>query len=299
MWTSKDISAEEFRKRFDQIRQQQRQTQGEAFNAADFEKIENKRAVLEQQVDDALVALASERAGLVLPDAAVKKAIMGVEAFQVAGKFDPNQYRLLLQTQNMTPAQFEQVVRDDLSRQMLPVQLTTSAIAGDGEVDAFLRLSRQARNLRVLDIPPPTMAATPPTEAEVKNWYDNHAATYRTPEQVAVEYVELDAATLPPAPPADEPTLRARYDSEKSRFGTSEQRLASHILVKVDAKAPPAAVAAALAKARTLAVRARLPGSDFAALARENSDDLGSKAAGGDLGAVEKGVFGAAFDQAF
>ena len=102
-WTTKDVSVEEFRKRFDQARQQQRQTQGEAFDAAEFEKVENKRAVLDQLIDEALIALASERAGLVLPDAAVKKAIMGVESFQVAGKFDPNQYRLVLQTQNMTP----------------------------------------------------------------------------------------------------------------------------------------------------------------------------------------------------
>ncbi len=298
-WTTKDVSVEEFRKRFDQARQQQRQTQGEAFDAAEFEKVENKRAVLDQLIDEALIALASERAGLVLPDAAVKKAIMGVESFQVAGKFDPNQYRLVLQTQNMTSAQFEQIVRADLSHQLLPIQLTASAIASDVEVDAFIRMTRQARNLRVLDIPPPTMAATPPTEAEIKTWYDNHAGVYRTPEQVALEYVELDAASLPPAPPADEQTLRTRYESEKSRFGTSEQRLASHILVKVDEKASAAVVAAALAKAQGLAARARAPGADFAALARMNSDDLGSKAAGGDLGAIEKGVFGDAFDKTF
>ena len=299
LWTSKEISVDEFRKRFDQARQQQRQTQGEAFNAADFEKVESKRVVLDQLVDETLVSLASERVGLVLPDSAVRKAISQVEAFQVAGKFDPNQYRLVLQTQNMTSAQLEAIVRADLLHQMLPVQLTASAIASDAEVEAFLRMNQQTRNLRVLDIPLPTMAAVPPTEAEIKTWYNAHAATYRTQEQVAVEYVELDAATLPPAAAADEATLRARYESEKTRFGTSEQRMASHILVKVDEKASAAAVAAALAKAQGLAMRARLPGADFAALARENSDDLGSKSAGGDLGAIEKGVFGDAFDKAF
>ena len=299
LWTTRDISVDEFRKRFDQVRQQQRQAQGEAFNAADFEKVENKRAVLDQLVDEALITLTSERAGVVLPDVSVKKAIMGIESFHVAGKFDPNQYRLVLQTQNMTPAQFEQLVRADLSHQILLVQLSTSAIASDAEVDAFIRMSRQVRNLRLLDLPPPTVAAVPPTEAEIKTWYDAHASSYRTPERVAVEYVELDAAALPPAPPADEQTLRARYESEKNRFGTAEQRLASHILVKVDEKAPAAAVAAALAKAQGLAARARMPGADFAALARENSDDIGSKSAGGDLGPVDKGIFGDAFDQAF
>ncbi len=299
LWTSKDISVDEFRKRFEQARQQQRQAQGNAFNAADFEKVENKRVVLDQMVDDTLVALESERIGVVLSDAEVAKRIRTDESFLVAGKFDANQYRLVLQTQNLTPRQFEQIVRDDLARQMLPVQVVASAIASDAEVDSFLHESSQIRNLRILDIPPPTMAVAPPTEAEVKAWYDSHASTYRTPEQVAVEYVELDAATLPASPPADEQTLRERYENEKSRFGTSEQRFASHILVKVDEKAPAPAVAAALAKAQALATRARLPGGDFAALARENSDDLGSKSAGGDLGPVEKGVFGDAFDKAF
>src|SRR5207344_1777852 len=118
------------------------------FNAADFEKIENKRVVLDLMVDDALIALESERIGVVLPDAAVAKAIRNYQSFQVAGKFDANQYRLVLQTQNMTPRQFEQVVRDDLSRQILPDQVMASAIASDAEVDAFIRESNQIRNLR-------------------------------------------------------------------------------------------------------------------------------------------------------
>src|SRR4249919_1799856 len=41
-----DVTSEEFRKRFEQVRQQQRQAQGEAFNAGEFEKVENKRLVL-------------------------------------------------------------------------------------------------------------------------------------------------------------------------------------------------------------------------------------------------------------
>jgi peptidyl-prolyl cis-trans isomerase D len=104
---------------------------------------------------------------------------------------------------------------------------------------------------------------------------------------------------MPVSTVADEASLRERYEAVKSKYGTLEQKLASHILVKVDEKAPPAAVAAAKAKADALAAQARAPGADFAALARANSDDVGSKDSGGDLGAVEPGVFGDAFDKAF
>jgi peptidyl-prolyl cis-trans isomerase D len=295
----RDITVEEFRKRFEQTRQQQREAQAKDFDAAAFEKIENKRLVLDQLIDEALLSLVSEREGLVLTKSAVQKEIMSVDAFKVAGRFDPNQYKLVLQSQNMTPKQFEDLVSGDLIRQLIPSQLADSQFAGDSELDAFLRISRQTRDIRFLEIPPSPLPVTAPTDAELKAWYDAHASQYRSPEKVAIEYVELNAATMPVNVVADEASLRERYESVKSKYGAVEQRVASHILVQVAEKASPAQVAAALAKAQDLAAKARQPGADFAALATANSDDVGSKDSGGDLGPVEKGVFGDAFDKAF
>lgn len=295
----REISQDEFRKRFEQARQQQRQTQGKEFDSAAFEKVDNKRLVLDQLLDEALLSLVAQRDGLVLSKSAVQKEIMKQQAFQVGGRFDANQYRLALQSQNMTPKQFEQLVSADLLQQTIPEQLAASGFAGDAELDAFLKLSKQTRDIRFLDIPPPPVAPLPPSEAELKAWYDAHPAMYRSPEKVAVEYVELNAAQMPVQTVADEASLRERYESTKSKYGALEQRMASHILVKLDAKTTPAQVAAAQAKATGLAAKARLPGADFAALARANSDDVGSKDAGGDLGPVAKGVFGDAFDKAF
>ena len=295
----REVGTDEFRKRFEQARQQQRQAQGEAFDSAAFEKMDNKRLVLDQLVDEALLSMAAERDGLVMTKSAVQKEIMKIDAFNVAGRFDPNQYKLVLQSQNMTPKQFEELVRGDLIRQTVPSQLAASQFAGDAELEAFLRISRQTRDIRFLEIPPDSTAATVPSEAELKSWHDSHAAQYRSPEKVAIEYVEINAETLPVNTVADEASLRERYDAVKSKYGAAEQRMASHILVQVDEKAPAAQDAAALARARDIAAKARLPGADFAALAAANSDDVGSKDSGGDLGPVEKGVFGDAFDKAF
>src|SRR5690606_39463539 len=71
----------------------------------------------------------------------------------------------------------------------------------------------------------------------------------------------------------------------KSRYVDPEQRMASHILIAVEAGAGEAVDKAARDKAAQLATQAR-GGADFAALAREHSDDTGSKAGGGDLGWV-------------
>ena len=67
--------------------------------------------------------------------------------------------------------------------------------------------------------------------------------------------------------------------------------------MKVDKNADADAQKAALAKAEGIAREAK-SGKDFAALAKADSDDAGSKAQGGDLGWLEKGVTEPAFESA-
>src|SRR5690606_37897319 len=70
------------------------------------------------------------------------------------------------------------------------------------------------------------------------------------------------------------------------------------ILIEVPADAGAAAVQAAEEQARGIAEQARAADADFAALAREHSDDFGSADAGGDLGWVEPGAMVPEFEQA-
>ena len=116
------------------------------------------------------------------------------------------------------------------------------------------------------------------------------------PEQVSVKYIEVDGSTLKlDAAPSDD-DLKKRYEDEKQHFVQPEQRLVSHILINVPANATPDQQKAALAKAEKIAADAN-PG-DFAKLAAQDSEDLGSKRQGGDLGWLEKGVTNPAFDAA-
>jgi peptidyl-prolyl cis-trans isomerase C len=80
---------------------------------------------------------------------------------------------------------------------------------------------------------------------------------------------------------------KAFYNENKEDFNKPEQVKASHILIKVEASATPEQKAAAKAKIDGLLKQAKA-GGDFAALAKENSDDPGSKATGGDLGFFDR-----------
>ncbi|MFH1371735.1 MAG: peptidylprolyl isomerase [Planctomycetota bacterium] len=89
----------------------------------------------------------------------------------------------------------------------------------------------------------------------------------------------------------------AFYEENKEDFNTPAQVQASHILIKVAPSATPEEKAAAKAKAEKLLKEIK-DGADFATVARENSDDPGSKIRGGDLGFFGKGQMVKEFEDA-
>jgi peptidyl-prolyl cis-trans isomerase C len=95
---------------------------------------------------------------------------------------------------------------------------------------------------------------------------------------------------------ATEGDAREFYDKNPDQFEQGESVRASHILVMAREEADEATKKQARAKIDAVHKRARA-GEDFAALAREHSED-GSKEQGGDLGFFERGRMVPAFEQA-
>jgi len=291
-----EISQAEFRERFDQIRSMNQRRFGAQFNPAMFDTPESKREVLDQMINEQLIVDADEKLGTSLTPKRVFEEISSYPAFQVDGKFDKGQYRALLASQHRSPAQFEETVRRDLELRDLVGQLEQTGVVTEADVDAYLRLRDQTRDFRYLKLDKPS-AEVKIADADIDAYYKDHGIEFMTPEKVSLEYIELDAAKMQIDAKTDDATLKQRYEQQKTRFVTPEQRLASHILVKVDKNADAAAQKAALEKAQGIAKEAK-SGKDFAALAKSVSDDSGSKNQGGDLGWLGKGVTDPAFEAA-
>jgi len=291
-WRHEEVDTEEFRNRFEQVRQQQRAEQGDAFDGRAFEDMGNKRAVLESLINQKVQAMAAQAAGVTVSDSMVIDEIQRIPAFQVDGRFDPQRYQLALASQvpAQTPAQFDRMVRESLEQGLVMTTLAESNFVTNAEMDRLIRLMGEQRDVSLVVVPAiaADAHAEAPSDTEIQAWYDAHLATYRAPERVSIEYVSLDAADMPVAPPADEETLRHRYDQEAEKFAQQEERLASHILVEVAPDADAATITAAKEKAEKLAVEARADGADFAAIASASSDDVAS--AGGDLGWISRGA---------
>jgi len=300
LWQREEVSSDDFRAAFEQARQQQRTALGDRFDPREFETADNKRRVLDSVIDRQVLQMSAGRAGIAIGDSQVRDEIQAIPAFQVDGKFDAQRYQLVLGSQvpRQTPKQFEQSIRDSIQQTLIPKQLSESAFVTASEIERLMKLIGETRDVSFVVLPAPAPDAAAVSAADIQKWYQTHARDFRAPEMVTIEYVDIDGNALPAAASADEAALRARYEQEKARFVEPDQRLASHILIRVEPGANAAAQKAAEQKAAQLAAQAKQPGADFAALARANSDDTGSKANGGDLGWVQKGVMTPPFEQA-
>lgn len=293
-----EISTTDFNTSYSNYRRRMQSIMGAAYDPIQFDQLTVRREHLDSLIDQELITQAAESMGLDVDDETLAKEIRKIPAFQVEGQFNADVYQSRLMAQGLSPRQFENQMRLQFITSQLPQNITLSSIATEAEMKRFIALNDQGRTFSSVLITTQT-PATPPefSDEAITEWYEAHQDDYRSEEQVAIEYVELDADFLPPGEAPDEDYLREQFEAQKARFISPEQRRVAHILIEVPRDASDAAKETARQTAQDLADRARA-GEDFAALAREYSQDQGSAANGGELGWVEPGVMVKAFENA-
>lgn len=280
------------------FRANMRQTLGEQFNPDLFDDATLKPQVLDGLVEERVLIDATRDWNLRTGDAQTRGFIASISAFQREGRFDQGAYDAAVRNRGMSRAGFEQSVRQDLMVSQLRSGIQDSAFVTEHELAGRVRLLDEKRTVSYARIPAAAYQDRIETsQALLREFYDANVDLFRTPERVKLEYLLLDAATLGEFVDVDADALRQYFEDHRAEFVAREERDMRHILVSVEPGADQAQTAAAQAKALALLERAR-SGEDFAALAKDNSDDPGSASNGGDLGWVERGLMVPPFEEA-
>ncbi len=293
-----EIGYNDFNQSYSNYRRRMQSIMGPAFDPVQFDTLVARREHLDSMIDQELIDQAARNIGLEIDDERLAAEIRRIPAFQVEGEFNADVYQSRLLSQGLTPKQFEAEMRAQSIISQLPTAIMQSSLITRSELQHYVGLQEQTRNFKAVQFPTDleAVAADIPPE-EIEAWYQQYPDRYQSAEQVTVEYVELNAVDLPVGTEPDEEFLRTRFEQQKGRFVSPEQRRAAHILIAVAPNADEAAKETARQTAADLSARVKA-GEDFADLARENSDDAGSAVAGGDLGWIEPGLMSELFEEA-
>ena len=251
-------------------------------------------ALLDDFIRRELLRQRTGELGYRVGDQKLVETLNSIPALQVDGRFSRDRYAALLRQQGRSEATFEADLREDLQINELQRGIAISSFVTPAELRRRAELEGEQRDVDFVVIPASAFEpAKGPTEAEVGRWFEAKKSRFVTPETVALQYVDLTLDSVAAEVSVSEEALRRHYDEiAPERFVDAEQRRGSHILVETGDDD-----AAARARAEALLKKAQI-GADFAALARENSDDIGSKAQGGDLGWSTREAYEAPFAEA-
>lgn len=251
-----------------------------------------KAQALKKLINDEVLFQHVDAENLVISDATARDFVKSLPYFQTDGKFDDKQYKALLSGQGMSSAQFAQRIKKSLSMEQFQRAIMDSSFATQYDVDSFFKIQNQQRDIEYVTVAQ-SKITTQPTPEELQAYYQQHQDLYQTPEQVAVEYVELSADELAKAVTVNDAQLQTYYEEQKDQYTTKERRKISHILFATNKDTTPEQ---ALLKAQK--AREELKTKDFAVVAKELSDDKLTAEKGGDLGLFNTGVMEQGFDAA-
>src|SRR6185295_16292512 len=219
------------------------------------------RRVLDDMVNAELIAQEAERQGISTSDDEVVKILQQHPEFKnEGGQFDQAKYYDAVRNYyRKTPQEFEADIRRELAIQKLYKVVGETAQVSDDEVkNRYFHDGNKAKITYVRFLP--TM----------------YAGKVGEPKPADIEQLKKD----------HQKEIADDYAANAYVYQQPEKVKARHILVKVGKDAPKEKKDEARAKIESY--KKQLDGGkDFAALAKEVSEDEGSKASGGDLGGFQ------------
>ncbi|ETN92541.1 Peptidyl-prolyl cis-trans isomerase D [Gammaproteobacteria bacterium MOLA455] len=245
--------------------------------------------VVEQIIGRKLLVQSAKSAGMGISSRTTSKLLLGTPAFlSDDGRFDQDLYLYTIRAQGFTSGTFLEMLKDDLLVEQYVRGFVASGFVTASELDLIASITEQQRNYYYLTLPlQPSIDAVQLSDEQIAAYYENNKQRYQAPEQVVVDYVELNPEMFSATQSVGEEQVRARYEEQRESLESSTSRQAAHILL-----AQPTDVVIAEINDKLAA------GESFEALAKEYSEDVGSADFGGNLGYTSGDTFPESFESA-
>lgn len=256
-----------------------------------------KQSLLEEMIEARLVLQEARRLGLSATDEELMNAIAEVPEFHVNGRFNKERYIQLLRANRLTPAQFEEDQRKQLTIQRLLGVLADAAHVTEAEVRERYRFEQEKINLQFIRFSvSDNLSEVKITDEDVQKFYERNKESLKEPLKVQVEYIPYSFEQFSGPVQLTDKEVEDYYNANRlTKFTTPKQAKVRYIMVRLDPGADAKQKEAALDRANRIVAEAR-GGKNFAELAKKESQDPSAEK-GGEIGWLNQGQLPEALDK--
>jgi len=190
------------------------------------------RTVLAQLVTSRTLDNAAAEMGLSVGDARVREQVLQISTFNnMNGEFDREAYRDALSRSNLSEAEFEADLRDEMARTLLQGAVISGVPVPAAYADAITAYigERRAFTFARIDADQLNTPLGEPDEADLLAQYEATPEAYTLPESREISYVLLTPEMLLETVVVDETELRQAYQERISEYIRPERRLVERL----------------------------------------------------------------------
>jgi peptidyl-prolyl cis-trans isomerase D len=303
-----EIRQGEYERTFNNIVDFYRQQFKNQFSNDMIKKLDLKNQALEALIQKKILLHEAEKQNIQVSNEEVISFIKNIPAFQSSKKFSEIAYRNYIQSQRLTPGEFEETQRQTLLLDKLEKIFRTNSKASKSEILKEFQNQEDKVKLEYVRFTNDNFIYKKTiSEQALKDYFQANKPKFEIPPQIRVQYVKVEPKNFQSQIEPREEDIDDYYQTKIANFHVKTKYKASHILTSLKpldvegdiTEKEKQKQADEKAKQKSIELLERLnKGADFSEVAKQNSDDSSSGANGGSLGEFPEGTMVSAFEKA-
>ncbi|WP_435231625.1 SurA N-terminal domain-containing protein [Pseudopelagicola sp. nBUS_20] len=191
------------------------------------------RAVLSRLVVTRAMDAEAEHIGISIGDENLRRELIAIPAFQsLDGSFDRDAYAFAIDQAGMNETRFEDSVREETARSLLQGAVVSGINMPDTYANAVVNFVAEQRDFTWTELTADnlTRPIAPPTEADIKGYYDDNLEDFMIPAMRQITFVQLNPEMLIDSVEIEESVLQQAYEDRSAEFNRPERRLVERLV---------------------------------------------------------------------
>ena len=205
---------------------------------AEISRSEIRQQAMESAINSKLFEQKAKECGITTTNPEVDRAIrqMQVPAFRdKAGNFSPELYRSVLYANRISPIEYEESIRENLTRTKLGSLVRSSIYRAAGDNQRTDQRSNSKIRVELLAFEPSGYVDdVSPTPEQVAAYFKEHQEDYRISEQRRIDYARFYPAAFTHVVSVTDTQLQSFFDRNQEKFEVPEKVVIQYIPYRAD-----------------------------------------------------------------